>query len=87
MAKASTEKGKGKALADESEYEITRRDTGVVHCSDVAFSDLSPKDLRIRWRRALGQLVSDNDLKQLGSVPARTRTNELLSLQAEVTIL
>jgi hypothetical protein len=74
-------------MTEEPEYEITRRDTGVVHCSDQAFSNLSPKDLRIRWRRAMGQLVSDNDLKQLASIPAKTRANEILALQAEVSFI
>jgi hypothetical protein len=82
------DKGKGKVTtADEPEYEITRRDTGVVHCSDQAFSDLSPKDLRVRWRKAMGQLVSDKDLKQLASIPAKTRANEILALQAEVSFV
>ena len=88
------DKGKGKAVGgskeastpspDELEYEITRRDTGVVFGSDSAFSDLSYKELRVRWRRAMGQLVGDKDLAQLASVPAKTRINELLALQAEV---
>ena len=69
---------------DESEYEITHRDTGVVFGSDSAFSDLSPKKLRVRWRTAMGQLVGDKDLAQLASVPVKTRVNELLALQAEV---
>lgn len=86
-AGASKEKGKGVALAEESEYEITRRDTGVVHCSDVAFSELSPKDLRVRRRKAMGQLVTDKDLKQLATIPAKTRVSEILALQAEVNSL
>lgn len=83
----SQDKGKEVAHAEESEYEITRRDTGVVYCSDVPFSELSPKELRVRWRRATGQLVSDKDLKQLSSIPAKTRASEILTLQAEVTFL
>lgn len=83
----SKAKGKEVAPSEEPEYEITRRDTGVVHSSDVAFSDLAPKDLRVRWRKAMGQLVSDKDLKQLASVPAKTRVNEILTLQAEVNEL
>ena len=78
-------KGKEAAVPKGPEYEITRRDVGVVHCSDVAFSDLTPKDLRVRWRKAMGQLVSDKDLTQLASVPAKTRVNEILALQAEVS--
>ena len=87
-------KGKGKAVGwskkasasspDESEYKITRRDTGVVFGSNCAFSDLSPKELRLRRRRAMGQLVGDKDLAQLAFVPAKTRVNELLALQVEV---
>lgn len=81
----SREKGKEKAVvAEDSEYEITRRDMGFVYCSDQTFSDLSPKNLRVCWRKSMGQLVLDKDLKKLGSIPAKTRVNELLSLQAEV---
>ena len=48
-------KEKGQApTAEDSEYEITRRDTGVVFCSDQAFSDLSPKELKVCWKRAMG---------------------------------
>jgi hypothetical protein len=83
----SGEKSLGEAPMEQSEYEITRRDTGVVFGSDQAFSDLSSKELRIRWRRAMGQLVSNKDLAQLASVPAKTRVNELLALQAEVLTL
>ena len=91
------DKGKGKAVGgskealapspDESEYEITRRNTGVVFGSDTVFSHLSPKELRVRWRRAMGQLVGNKDLAQLASIPAKTRVNELLALQAEVLTL
>jgi hypothetical protein len=89
------DKGKGKVVGgsrdketempiEVSDYEITRRDSGVVYGSDQAFSDLSPKELRVRWRKAMGQLVGNKDLIQLASVPAKTRVNELLALQAEV---
>lgn len=67
-----------------SDYEITRRESWVVYCSDQAFSDLSPKELKVRWRKAMGQLVSNKDMTQLASVPVKTRVNELLALQAEV---
>ncbi|CAO2837234.1 unnamed protein product [Amaranthus hypochondriacus] len=92
------DKGKGKAVEEsgersaeeepleEAEYEITRRDTGVVFGSDQTFSELTPKELRVRWRKAMGQLVSDKDLAQLASVPAKTRVNELLAIQAEMNI-
>ena len=90
-------KGKGKATGgsnekgqtspvEESEYEITHRDTWVVFCSNHAFSDLSPRDLRVHWREAMGQLFGDKDLTQLGSIPTKTRVNELLALQAEVNV-
>lgn len=86
------DKGKGKAIGgsgekdmeeapiEVSDYEITRRDLGVVLFSDQAFSDLSPKELRVRWRKAMGQLVSSKGLTHLASVPAKTRVNELLAL-------
>lgn len=83
----SRDKGKSVAAAEESEYEITRRDTGVVHGPDLAFSELAPKDLRVRWRKAMGQLVSDKDLKQLATIPAKTRASEILALQAEVSFI
>lgn len=35
----------------------------------------------------MGQLVSDKDLKQLASAPAKTRVNEILALQVEVGFL
>ena len=57
------DKGKGKAVGgskeastsslDEWEYEITRWDTGVVFSSNSAFFNLSSKELRLRWRRAM----------------------------------
>ena len=45
---------KAAPASGELEYEITHRDTGVVYCSESTFSDLSLKELRVKWRRAMG---------------------------------
>lgn len=78
----SGEKEVEEAPVKVSDYEITCRDSGVVYCSDQAFSNLSPKELRVRWKKGMGQLVSNKDLTQLASVPTKTRVNVLLTLQA-----
>ena len=82
------DKGKSKAASgskeasapssEELEYEITRWDNRVVYCSNSTFSDLSLKELRVRWRRAMGQLVGNKDFAQLASIYAKTRETSCL---------
>lgn len=84
-------KGKGKEkvgdIPPQDEYTVQMNRPVAVYNGDRPFSKLSSRDLKVRWHRATGQLISSRDLDEFGLTPFETRIDELKALQAEVMFI